>query len=825
LANNGATVAVSANATTFTFTNSLTTGTSYAVTVQSSPSGQTCSVANGTGTISTANVSNVVVTCSDQAYTIGGTISGLNGSGLVLANGSDHLTVSSGATTFTMAGSVAFTSSYQVTVATQPSGLSCSVQNGSGTMGAANVTNIAVTCSDQPYTLGGSISGLTSSGLVLANGTDHLTVSSGVTRFSMPTQVAFSSSYSVTVATQPTGLTCSVSSGTGTMPANNVTNVAVVCSPQSYGLGGSITGLTTSGLVLANGSNQVSVPINASSFSMASVAYGSSYAITVATQPAGLTCSVSNATGTMGAAAVSNVIVTCSATASTLGGTISGLTATGLVVANGTDEVHPAANATTFSMPTAVATGAPYSVTVKTQPATPGLNCAVTANGSGTMPASPVSNVQLTCTGSVWTWEAGTKVANSAGNYPTSAGSGPMYIPSARNAQMSWKSADGKFWLFGGTPDSATPADIDDVWSYDPASQNWTWVSGSKTLSAPINATSGTLTPGARHGGAVWVDASGLVWLFGGEDSSRNVYNDVWTYSTTTGLWTYMGSGTPTANGTGNYGPGGTLLPRARAGAATWVDATGTFWLFGGLTIDTTPTVAVAFLNDLWKFDSAHQQWTPVSGSGASNTTATYPGSLGGTGTPGARAGATVWLDGAGKLWLFGGEGFDASAADSVGSLNDLWWYSGGQWTWAGGTNTNTNAVGGAAANYGTQGTGSTANIPGGRGGSVGWTDNAGQFWLFGGADLVTGNQYNDLWTLDPTTGKWTYVKGDQGASTASGQYGQLGIGASSNQPGARYLSSGWTDSNGHLWLFGGSGHDGTTPTPTSDNLNDLWVF
>lgn len=76
-------------------------------------------------------------------------------------------------------------------------------------------------------------------------------------------------------------------------------------------------------------------------------------------------------------------------------GTIAGLTAGGLVLANGADTVAPAANATSFQFPTKLANGASYSVSVKTQPA--GLNCTV-VNASGTIAAQSVSNVAVTCT-------------------------------------------------------------------------------------------------------------------------------------------------------------------------------------------------------------------------------------------------------------------------------------------------------------------------------------------------------------------------------------------------------------------------------------------
>ena len=153
----GDALAVPANAPTFTMPQTVVSGSVYAVTVQTQPTGEVCTVANGTATMPPANVTNVAVTCSAQAYTVGGTITGLNAGGLlvvsnlVLANGADTLTVLFGATTFTFSKPVAFGSSYDVVVQSQPSllglvQLTCSVSAGSGVMGAGNVTNVVVTC-------------------------------------------------------------------------------------------------------------------------------------------------------------------------------------------------------------------------------------------------------------------------------------------------------------------------------------------------------------------------------------------------------------------------------------------------------------------------------------------------------------------------------------------------------------------------------------------------------------------------------------------------------------------------------------------------------
>jgi len=84
-------------------------------------------------------------------YTIGGTISGLTSGSLVLYNnGGDALTISANSFTFTFATPLAIGASYAVTIGTQPSGLTCSVSNGTGTVASANVTNLAVSCA-QPW--------------------------------------------------------------------------------------------------------------------------------------------------------------------------------------------------------------------------------------------------------------------------------------------------------------------------------------------------------------------------------------------------------------------------------------------------------------------------------------------------------------------------------------------------------------------------------------------------------------------------------------------------------------------------------------------------
>jgi NHL repeat len=396
LAVNGAQVTVAEGATTVALASGLAAGAAYTVTVTTAPTGETCSVVNGTGTITSANEGNVVVTCSGQAYPLGGTIAGLTQSGLVLANGSSFLPVSAGATSFTLP-AVAYSSGYAVSVLTQPQGLACSVSNGSGMMPAAPVTSVAISCTNQPFSVGGAIAGLGgAAGLVLTNGTDSLTVSAGATTFVMPTKVAFGSNYAVQAKNSPAGLTCSVANGSGTMGAANVTQVAVTCSNQSNVLSGSITGLSQSGLILANGSDTLTVSAGSPGFSLSAVAVGASYNVLVQANPTGETCSVSDGTGTMPAGAVTDIAVTCSANTYTVGGVVSGLTRPGLVLMdNSGDPTSVAINATQFTMQTGLAVGASYDVTVAQQPYGILLACnPINASGSAT---SDVTSIAIQC--------------------------------------------------------------------------------------------------------------------------------------------------------------------------------------------------------------------------------------------------------------------------------------------------------------------------------------------------------------------------------------------------------------------------------------------
>lgn len=159
---------------------------------------------------------------------LGGTVTGLTTSGLVLRSGTVSVSVPANATSFTFSEQASTGTVYAVTVLTQPTDATCTVTNGSGTVGNDNITNVQVACALNGA-LGGTVSNLTGSGLVLVNGDKRVEVTAGSTSFAFSDKVAPGQAYGVGVLTNPSGQTCTVAGGTGIMPATDVSSVQVSC--------------------------------------------------------------------------------------------------------------------------------------------------------------------------------------------------------------------------------------------------------------------------------------------------------------------------------------------------------------------------------------------------------------------------------------------------------------------------------------------------------------------------------------------------------------------------------------------------------------------
>jgi hypothetical protein len=189
-------------------------------------------------------------------FTINGTVTGLEYPGLVLTSNGQDVTVNPvkaadgtfGTASYTFPNTIEYGDEYALTIKTQPPHEFCQASDAydNDTAGRFASINIPIACGLQSHTIGGTISGLTVDGLVLINGTSggtytatvaSITASAGVFTFAQP--VTYGQTYGVTVLTNPTGLSCAVENGSGTMGDKNVggtdgePGIVVTCKPAA----------------------------------------------------------------------------------------------------------------------------------------------------------------------------------------------------------------------------------------------------------------------------------------------------------------------------------------------------------------------------------------------------------------------------------------------------------------------------------------------------------------------------------------------------------------------------------------------------------------
>jgi hypothetical protein len=594
------------------------------------------------------------------------------------------------------------------------------------------------------YTVSGFVNNLNNSPMKLQdNGGDTITLET-YGSFTFPTALTSGSKYDVTILDQPkNGETCAVQNGTGTV-ASQVTTVLINCYPPMT-VGGLVFGLTGSGLALQNnGSDTLQIPSNGAFKFSSTINIGEAYDVTVLTQPVSPSqlCTVTNGSGSNEQSDVTNVLISCGS-AEAKWAWMGGSQSKSEVPIYGQKGVPATGN-----NPGARWLEAGWTDTAGNFWIFGGND----GNGIGTM------NDLWRYSNGEWAWISGSNTNDTApGIYGTKGTPSATNVPGARLEASTWTDSAGSLWLFGGYERQGTNKFYNDLWRF--SNNEWTWMSGSdQPNQPPVYGTLGVAdpanVPGARMNAMTWVDTNGGLWLFGGWDvmiypdggSSRD-QNDMWKYSG--GEWTWMGGpNDPTTQSAGVYGtlgvPAPENIPGARNSGATWTDASGAFWLFGGQGVDSAGNVGA--LNDLWRYKDG--EWTWMSGSKLAGDLGTF-GTMGvpdPANVPPARADALSWTDAAGNLWLFGGGGDDRTGND--GDLNDLWRYSGGVWTYMNGSE-----LARQPSTYGPLGSTSADSLPGGCSGKVGWTDKSGRFWAYCLNDNNQDLQFtsaNDLWMYQP---------------------------------------------------------------------------
>jgi N-acetylneuraminic acid mutarotase len=473
------------------------------------------------------------------------------------------------------------------------------------------------------------------------------------------------------------GIACALV-GCGGSNNTSATTTPVVLTPEieNYTVGGTISNLTAGSVVLANGTSTLTVPTGTTTWTFGTTyAPGSSYAVTVQTQPSTEICAVtSGATGT-NTGSVSNVAVVCGYGEWNW---LQGSSVANAEAVFGTQGVAAAAN-----VPGARQGASSWTDSSGNLWLFGGQG--FSASGS----AGDLNDLWRYNPGSgQWTWVSGASTANASGVYGTLGTAAAANAPGARQAAVTWTDSSGNLWLFGGVGYDSTgiSGSLNDLWQYNVAQGQWLWVGGANIVKASgIYGTQGTAAaanvPGARYAASAWKDSSGNFWLFGGygydSTGGQGKLNDLWQYVPSSNQWTWI-NGEDAANVAGVYGTLGiaatTNVPGARQAAASWVDSSNNLWLYGGVGYSTTGSVGS--LNDLWEYSISAKEWTWISGSLGIGTLGVYgvQGTAVAGDAPGGRSAVAAWIDASNTLWLFGGNGTDA--VGTAGYLNDLWQYT-----------------------------------------------------------------------------------------------------------------------------------------------------
>jgi hypothetical protein len=327
LQNNGSDdLTISSNGSS-TFATALDDETDYLVSVLTQPSApnQTCVLANESGTVAGANVTDITLTCTTEQYDIVLNVSGLAATNNVsFANGVDTATFNSdGSQTITTADDG---TAYDIDITTQPNTPDqvCSFDDAdTGNISGDDVT-INVTCEITQYDINVDVSGLAAGNSVILqnNGGDDLTINSnGISTFSNPLDDG--TNYAVTIVTQPISpnQTCVVTNGTGTVAGSDVNNINVTCTTDTYFVGGTVTGmLNVNEIILDNNMQETAlVSCNGPFVFNTPLDDLSTYDVTVLINPdsPAQDCEVFMGNGTIDGDDVIDVEVVCAATTST----------------------------------------------------------------------------------------------------------------------------------------------------------------------------------------------------------------------------------------------------------------------------------------------------------------------------------------------------------------------------------------------------------------------------------------------------------------------------------------------------------------------------
>ncbi len=252
----------------------------------------------------------------------------------------------------------------------------------------------------------------------------------------------------------------------------------------------------------------------------------------------------------------------------------------------------------------------------------------------------------------MWTWVSGSNIANDLGVY------GIMGVPSVNNYPMgrcevntSWvDSVNNVLWMYGGDRAVAYTS-IGDLWKYDIATSEWTWMNGDTSSAAlPVYGTQNVPDPANFPGGRLvyskWNDLLGNFYFFGGSNDVFSYKNDTWKYDPMINQWTWKNGSTGIgaqgiATGTCTFDPANTPASEFE-NKVCWTDYCGNGWVF------------CSAYNNVWTYRSTTGEWSLVKGQLNASDPVNYgvKGVSSPTNAPAIVNGAVSWKSKSGNMYF-----------------------------------------------------------------------------------------------------------------------------------------------------------------------------
>ncbi len=274
-----------------------------------------------------------------------------------------------------------------------------------------------------------------------------------------------------------------------------------------------------------------------------------------------------------------------------------------------------------------------------------------------------------------WIWMDGSASNNEIPNYGIPNEYSEENTPGGRGHAVSWKDAQGNFYLFSGFGyvSQGDQVELNDVWKYSLSEGMWAWLKGSNNDEMPehsigIGLEDENNQPIGGRQYTSWNDNDGFLWVITSNGGLWKFNNENWIQMTENSELSYGLIGVYNENNS----------PGIRHNASTWVEENGSLLLFGGSEDFYFGPDENYFYNDIWRFDINLKQWAWIGGEKhIGNYQDERFGNYGVlnepfiTNLPGVRQSSLFWQDNDRNYYLYGGNGLGEDPNE--GYLSDVW--------------------------------------------------------------------------------------------------------------------------------------------------------